>query len=209
MARNSRSFLAREGRLYIVTTVVVALLVSLSNYAPLSIPLWIIAAFFIFVFRATVREIPPSPLGVISPVDGSVVAVTDTRDPYIDREAKAVTLRIKGIGEYAISSPTEGKIVEYWVRSALNHRGKEVTRFSYWIQTDEKDDVAITLSSRFWSRPSWYVNVGERIGQGQRCGYMAFGGEVVVFLPANSRINVSVGEKVLAGADVIAVFIHE
>ena len=58
-------------------------------------------------------------------------------------------------------------------------------------------------------RPHCYVQSGERIGQGQRCGFMSFGARLEVYVPTNSRIDIEVGERVRAGESVIAHFIHQ
>ena len=53
-----------------------------------------------------------------------------------------------------------------------------------------------------------YLNSGERVGQGQRCGYISFGGVVDLFLPMESKILVEVGQYVDSGSTVIAQLIH-
>ena len=52
------------------------------------------------------------------------------------------------------------------------------------------------------------MNSGERIGQGQRCGYLPFGGVVDLFLPVESKVLVEVGQRVDSGSTVLAELIH-
>ena len=81
--------------------------------------------------------------------------------------------------------------------------------YAQWIQSDEKDDVLLIIeTSRRSSRPKCYVQSGERIGQGQRCGFIRFGSQVDVLVPVSSRVSVSVGDDVLAGSDIIATLVH-
>lgn len=48
-----------------------------------SLPLIIIAVVSLYLFRDPERRIPPTPLGVVSPVDGRVVAVGGVSDPFL------------------------------------------------------------------------------------------------------------------------------
>ena len=53
-----------------------------------------------------------------------------------------------------------------------------------------------------------YLHSGERVGQGQRCGYFYFGGVIDVFLPLESKVQVEVGQYVQSGSSVLAQLIH-
>jgi phosphatidylserine decarboxylase len=53
-----------------------------------------------------------------------------------------------------------------------------------------------------------YLHSGERVGQGQRCGYFYFGGVVDVFMPIQSKVQVEVGQYVEYGSTVLAQIIH-
>ena len=58
-----------------------------------------------------------------------------------------------------------------------------------------------------------YINtsldeIKKRIGQGQRCGYLPFGGVVDLFLPVESKVLVEVGQRVDSGSTVLAELIH-
>ena len=46
-------------------------------------------------------------------------------------------------------------------------------------------------------------------GQGQRCGFVHLGSRVDVYLPANSKVKVSLGDRVVGGADLIALLVHK
>ena len=61
--------------------------------------MWLIPLLLIFLFRAPTRQIPPEPLGVLSPVDARVTAIEDARDGFLDRDAKKISL---AMGFFAI-----------------------------------------------------------------------------------------------------------
>jgi phosphatidylserine decarboxylase len=56
--------------------------------------------------------------------------------------------------------------------------------------------------------PRCYIRIGERVGQGQRCGFIHLGGQVDLYLPQSSRTLVAPGDWVRSGSDVIAKLIH-
>lgn len=56
------------------------------------------------VFRDPRREVPASPLGVVSPVDGRVVTVDVTDKGVFHGEANRVVIRIDSLGTYTAST---------------------------------------------------------------------------------------------------------
>lgn len=180
-----------------------------------AVPLWLSVLFVGFLFRDPARKIPPIPLAIVGPVDGRVVSIDAMRDPLIDRDAIRIVLEMKLFNVFTARSPMEGKVLEQWFGRKPNGDSPESQNklpagsFAQWVQSDEGDDVTTVLKpSSIFQRPRCYVHSGERIGQGQRCGIVPFGSMVEVFVPANSHINVHVGNKIRAGCDTIATLVH-
>ncbi|MFQ5489005.1 MAG: phosphatidylserine decarboxylase [Gammaproteobacteria bacterium] len=211
-------YIARQGWPFILAAVLVALVLHFTVGEPWSLPFWLLALVLLYLFRDPTRRIPPAPLGVVSPVDGKVTAVESCRDPYLQRDAVRIGLRMQHFGVYTTRSPVEGKIMDIWFFPAGSVRPGEaavvgdashIDRYAIWLQTDEQDDVVLVIRvTEHRLRPRCYVHIGERIGQGQRCGMVGFGGEVNVYVPANSRIEVQPGSRVRAGSDIVATLVH-
>ncbi len=211
-------YVARQGWPFILAALAAAVVLHFTVGEPWSLPFWVLAVLLLYLFRDPERRIPPAPLGVVSPVDGVVTAVEACRDPYLERAALRIGLRMSPLGVYTTRSPVEGKIMEIWVFPAGGgaHAGNaavgdtaQIHRYAIWVQTDEKDDVVLVLRvGEHRLRPRCYVHIGERIGQGQRCGMVGFGGEVNVYLPPGSRAEVEPGARVRAGSDILATLIH-
>ena len=169
-----------------------------------SAPLWLMCAAIVYLYRDPNREIPASPLAVVSPADGVVTSVEEVSDPYLDREAVRLGIQMSHAGVYSTRSPVEGKILE-----PKNARD-DGQPHGVWLKTDEDDDLVVVMHrGPLHNLPRCYVRIGERIGQGQRCGYIQMGGRVEVYLPRHSRIQVSSGSQVKAGSDVIATLVHK
>ncbi len=170
-------------------------------------PLWGLLAVLAFLWRDPRRRPPADPLAVLAPVDGRVLAVERATDPWLDRPAWRVRLRQSPLGPFALFSPTEGKLMEHWRRG---RRDQEGALYACWLRTDEDDDVTLVIDLRRWPRAlrsPW--RVGERLGQGQRCGLAGYGVVVSVYLPAGAAPTVVVGERLRGGRDVLGKFVHE
>ena len=203
--------LAPEGRPYVTLSAVVVAGSHVFLAPQLAWPSWILLAVALFLFRDFSRAITPKALAVVSPVDGVVTEVAEQRDPYLARTARRVRIRQSRLGEFNVHSPVEGKVLERW------WPGKEGVKddvppdeFAVWVQTDEGDDVvfAVELGSRLRFLRCG-IQSGERMGQGRRCGFLGFGLTVHTHLPQSSRVEVSVGQRVRAGSDIIGVLIRK
>ena len=171
-------------------------------------PFWLMFAVLLVLFRDFKRTIPAIPLAVVSPVDGRITDIRDAvHDPYLKRMAQSVTLHQSQLGEFNVHSPIEGKVQNLWVRSAARHAESEL---AVWVQTDELDDVVMVADlSSAWRHAICHISAGEKLGQGQRCGLMAFACKVVIYLPQTSSVQVGVDQSVRAGSDKLAEFVHE
>jgi len=205
---NRHQLIANEGHVFIALSFIAAGIVGY-NFGWLEMsPLWLVPLLLVFMFRDPTRHIPPEPLAVLSPVDAEVLAIEDTRDGFIDRNAKKIVLGMGILDIYSIRSPIEGKVEHQWYVDSET-TVSDSPQFAQWIKTDEDDNVLLAIyRGRIVSRPRCYVQIGERLGQGQRCGFMSFGATIEVYVPENARIDVKVGDRVIAGEQPIAHFIH-
>ena len=78
--------IASEGWPFLAAAVAVALIVG-HFWGWWSVPFWLVALFILQFFRDPPRNVPNDPDAVVSPADGRIVAVENSRDPYLDREA--------------------------------------------------------------------------------------------------------------------------
>jgi phosphatidylserine decarboxylase len=204
MAVSRYPYFSRAGWAPLLGVVAFALLVGKTLGWGWTLPLWLACALIVYLYRDPYREIPSSPLAVVSPADGVVRAVEEVSDPYLARDAVRLEIQMSHAGVYSTRSPVEGKILE------PRNPGNGDQPYGVWLKTDEDDDLVVVMHrGPLHNLPRCFVQVGERVGQGQRCGYIQMGGRVELYLPRHSRIEVSSGSHVKAGSDVIATLVHK
>ncbi|MDH5327752.1 MAG: phosphatidylserine decarboxylase [Gammaproteobacteria bacterium] len=210
MVNKRYPLVAREAWLVITVLVLVSFTVHYALGVIVAIPLWLLTLGAAYLFRDPNRPVPPKPLAVVSPVDGTVLAVeTVDASPYTDAAVVKICLRMGPADVYTIRSPMEGKVLKQWLPREHTESQAGCDRFAQWVQSDEQDDVILTVKpSHVLKRPHCYVHSGERVGQGQRCGIAPFGAIVDVYVPNSSRIETQKGDRVHAGSDTLATLVH-
>jgi phosphatidylserine decarboxylase len=184
-------FVAQEGLPLLALVLVVAFLI-IRYYNP-----WFAvlpAALFVLlymVFRDPLRSVPSVALGVFSPVDGEVVEVGSIESGEAGKKALRIVINVDSLGTYTARAPVEGSI-------------KDLGKKALWLQTDEGDDVVLKFSGyRFGLAPRSFAKFGERLGQGQRFAYLRLTRTAELQIPVDGKVLVEVGQKVVAGTDVI------
>lgn len=206
--------IAREGWWLLAIVIAIAALLTW-YYGYLGLPAWLPVMVLFILLRDPARKVPAVPLGIVSPVDGRITAIESVYDGYVKRDALCVRMHMGLSNVYSVHSPTEGKVINQWLRAARligENKHQVLTSgkaFALWMQTDEADDVVMVMDAKsLISRPRCYAHSGERVGQGQRCGFVPLGTQVELLLPPNARLNVKVGDAVVAGEQVLATLVR-
>ena len=207
MAVSRHPIIAKEGwGLIFFLSVVIALLQHfVSHYAAI---LWLLPLAVIWLYRDPHRALPSEPLGLVSPVDGTVILAEAHPDPFLGRDAFLFRISISLTDIYSIRSVIEGKIIQQWLDPEDDDDDRSLAH-AIQIKTDEGDDVMIVLRpGRFFKKLSCDAVIGQRIGQGHRCGIIPFGSCVDIYVPVTSSIKASVGDHVKAGTSFLASLKH-
>ncbi len=170
--------------------------------------LFIVFLIFLFLFRDPKREIPSEPLAVVSPVHGIITLIEhDSDEIRLHTKAIRVQITMRLYDIYSLRGPIEGKVMEQWCSAPDKYESRR--HFDFHIKSDEGDNVVTAIRLRDIIRKFHvYMYSGERVGQGQRSGYLYFGGVVDVFLPVESKVQVELGQHVKSGSTVLAQLIH-
>ena len=180
--------LAREGRSFTVAGILIAIIVQIFAGGFWAIPFWILAL-FILQF---------------------VVAVGKSKDPVSGTEATRIAIFLNVFSVHATRIPVAGDILKQEYRSgkflnaAVDKSSEENERNLLVIRTsDSREVTCIQIAGLLARRILCYVMEGESVELGQRYGFIRFGSRVELFVPADYKIFVSVGDKVKGGSDII------
>lgn len=206
------SFFASNGIRWILLALVliVVLWVQLNIYAAL--PAAVLSLVVMRFYYDPDRELPSHPLGVMSPVDGTVLECELFHDPFINRTAQRIRIQSDLLGVYHGRSPTEGKMMEYWpgLKEDLPGYSRTETKGVWWIKTDEGDDLILAVTTNVsWWGTQCEVQAGERVGQARRCGRFPPNNIIDIMVDEGAFVEAVPGQHVKAGVDRIAIFNHD
>jgi len=207
MPSNRYPLIAREAWPFLFTFLGLAVFAQFFLSPTAFVLLLIVFLFLVFLFRDPSREIPSDPLAVVSPVHGIVTLVEEAEEIRLHAKTIRVQITMRLYDIYSLRGPIEGKVMEQWCSSPDKNESRR--HFDFHIKSDEGDNIVTAIRLRDIIRKFHvYMHSGERVGQGQRCGYLYFGGVIDVFLPLESKVQVEVGQQVKSGSTVLAHLIH-
>ena len=172
--------------------------------------------FIVFFFRDPDRTTPKERGVIVSAADGKVVTVKEVEYPDISAEKLIQVSVFLSIFDVHVNRiPVSGKVreVKYfpgkfmlaWKEKAS--LDNEQTLIS--IDSEGKTIYLKQIAGLVARRISWQLDAGQSVEAGERFGLIRFGSRVDLLLPADSRIEVKVGDKVKGGETVIGALSHE
>lgn len=198
MRYDSNPIIARSGwysvGLLTLITIVVWKLANWLYAAPFAMMLLLVA----LKFRDPDRPTPSMRLGVVAPVDGSVLAVRTVEAGPFGVPALKVRLQVSPLTIYGVRSPIEGVVSDPAAYSAGE------TRRGFCLRNDEGDLMLMTMEDWGFARPRPKVKLGQRLGHGERCGSVRFARMVEIHLPIDAAPLVRPHDTVEAGVTVLA-----
>jgi len=211
---------ARDGYTTIFVTIIFALIVSgIARYLE---PHWtayviytamaLLVAFILFFFRDPDRKITQGDNYVLSPADGNVVQIKEVEeDRYIKGAAQQISIFLSPMDVHVNRVPVTGE-VEYLEYEpgiflvAYDHRASEMNeRADFGVKHPSGTKIFFRQITGFLARRIVYhMDVGDQLKAGERFGMMKFGSRMDILVPADVEVNVSEGEKAVAGETILA-----
>jgi len=203
--------IAREGWPFIAGAVALAGLVTFLAGLAWSLPLWLVALFALQFFRDPARPTPVGERLVLVPADGRIVAVESVEDPWLKREALKISVFMNVFNVHSNRSPINGEVMAVWyhpgrfVNADLAKASLENERNAVHLRgMDGQDITCVQVAGLIARRILCYVVPGQKLGRGERYGFIRFGSRVDVYLPTSARPRVALGDRVYAARDVLA-----
>lgn len=148
---------------------------------------------------------------IVSPCDGTVVAIEETYEPEVlKRNALQVSIFMSVTNVHINWFPVGG-VVEYY----RHHDGKKMAaylpksstnneRSSVLIRTKSgKEVLARQVAGAMARRVVTYAKEGQTVSQSEEMGFIKFGSRVDLYLPIGTKIDVKLKDKVTGSQTVI------
>lgn len=209
---------AREGRLFIGISVVVAAILFVNAVfnggagrwaaalIALALSLWV--AYF---FRDPERTGERGERLVVAPADGKIVLITEVDEPaFLRGRATRVSIFMNVFSVHVNRYPVSGVVryVNYArgkFRNAVTPESSaENEQMSVGLEAGGQRVLVRQIAGLIARRIITYSREGEVVQQGERMGLIRFGSRVDVFLPAGADLRVRLGEQTAAGTTVLA-----
>lgn len=210
-----RRYLHPEGRRIIIASILIALVAGLA--AVRFLPLWVSVAIIVAVllkvlfvcrfFRVPSRHAPAEfeadPCAVLSPADGTVVAIEEVYEDEILSEQRIQVSIFMSIWNIHINWYPVSGLVEYF----RHHSGRFLVAWHPKSSTDNERTTTVVrtgtgqlvlfrqIAGFVARRIVSYSHSGLEAERGRECGFIKFGSRVDVFLPLGSEVNVTLGQK--------------
>ncbi|MFY0629146.1 MAG: phosphatidylserine decarboxylase family protein [Flavobacteriaceae bacterium] len=163
-------------------------------------------------FRNPSRKTAINDQQIIAPVDGKVVVIEEVEEPEFFKDKRLQVSIFMSPLNVHVTRYALGGIVKY----SKYHPGKYLVAWHPKASTENERTTIVVENSSFGpvlyrqiagalaKRIVNYAEEGEEVVQGTDAGFIKFGSRVDLFLPLTTKLNVSLGDKVKGGVQVIA-----
>jgi len=202
----------RAGLPFIAGALVPAAALALARRRGLAASFAVLGGFFAYFFRDPERQVPQDADVVVSPADGRVM-IAGPADPRWapPGEWKQVTIFLSPMDVHINRTPVGGRVLRVDYRPgkflpAYNEGSNDNELNEVWIDYGGRTVVFRQVVGLLARRIVCRIHEGEMLERGQRIGLMKFGSRMDVFVPADAELRVSVGDSVVGGETILAVF---
>ena len=202
---------AREGIPFVAAAAFVTLISAITGPAVLA---WILVLVTLFIgcfFRDPERVAPTGNADVVAPADGRIVAIEKVReDRFRGKPSLKISIFLSVFNVHINRIPYSGIIegVHYqkgkYVPANLARASSDNEQSWLSIRTDSGEDIVVTqVAGLIARRIVCWPTLGERVVRGERFGMIRFGSRTDLFVPEESELLVSRGDRVYGGETVI------
>jgi len=202
---HNRLPVARPGLIFISISVFLFLLCLVLGWGWLRNLVFLLTLFVVWFFRDPQRPTPPAGFG-LSPADGRIIKIESLTDnPYTKAPAKKVSIFMSPMNVHVNRAPVDGQLAGQtyypgsFVNASFDKASEHNERNALILNTDEGQVAVVQIAGFIARRIVSWVREGDKMERGQRFGMIRFGSRVDLYLPPDSEIMVTIGQKVSAG----------
>lgn len=211
---SKRPIIHPEGWKFAFIFFVISLLAFLI-YVPISIIGFLLTLFTLWFFRDPSRNTPVDSDLIISSADGKVCLIDEacppSEVPMKQVKMKRVCVFMNVFNVHVNRSPVAGVIKDIvykegqFLNASLDKASEKNERSSLIINSEHGADIVVVqIAGLIARRILGFVSKNQNLNQGERFGLIRFGSRVDIYMPLDSTVQCSVGDKVVAGESVLA-----
>ena len=208
-------FMVKDGVAYVLPSLAAgALIVVYSNnpyLAALGALLIAAGLFFAYFFRNPSRRVARNDSHIISPADGTVLEVSPApMGRGLAQGGQVIRIFLSVFNVHLQRAPVAGTIsnVEYrpgkFLPAMKPEAHVENEQNIITMQSAKGDFEVRQIAGILARRVVSWVKAGQQVEQGQHIGFIKFGSQVDLTVPASAKIKVKTGDKVRGGLTVLA-----
>ncbi len=202
---------AAAGYHFIFTSAITTAVFALLGLTFLALTGLVVTFSICMFFRDPDRVIPNDDKAVVSPADGKVIlAETIDGSPFYDGECVKISIFMSIFNVHVNRIPHEGVVerIRYhpgkFFSANLDKASKHNEYNAVFIETEEGKNICVVqIAGLIARRIICHIQKNDPVIRGQRFGLICFGSRLDVFLPADTELKVTVGDKVKAGTSVL------
>lgn len=211
-----RARIAREGRPFVAGGLCVGVVALGFGWTLFGLLALGFAAFSLVFFRNPWPATPALPGIAVSPASGKVIAVEKRHEPHFLRtEALHIAIFLNVVDVHINRAPVRGKLVDQHYHagrfiSATSDKCADVNERNHLIFECAEEGASgahillTQIAGLIARRIVSYPKLGEVYERGEAFGLIRFGSRTDLWLPADSRALVKVGDRVRVGETVVA-----
>jgi len=169
--------------------------------------------FSLFFFRDPARVITAEAREVVSPADGTVVAVEDLKEtPHYSGPCRRISIFLSIFSVHVNRAPFDGTVRDIrrggggFLIASKPEAGELNVSNDIWLDTPRGPMTVRQITGLIARRIVCEAGVGETLAKGQKFGMIKFGSRTELYLPMNAAVCVKVRDKVAAGTSLVARF---
>jgi phosphatidylserine decarboxylase len=200
--------MVKEGYYFGIPPLVLGILFFFLHWTAAAAGVVCLSLFCFSFFRDPERVVPSDPGAIVSPADGRVVVITD--ESHAGRAGKRISIFLAVWNVHVNRTPAAGTIttLEYrpgkFFAAMKAEASTQNEQNIFTLATDGGEIVFKQIAGLIARRVVSWKKAGDVVQRGERIGLVRFGSRADVWLPAQARIAVKLGDHVAGGSSVLA-----
>ncbi len=203
--------IAKEGFPFIGISAFITLICAILGYSCLTTIALITTAFILYFFRDPERFIPERSDALVAPADGKIILIEDVSDTaFTQTQAYKISIFMNVFNVHVNRIPCDGTVDRVMYTpgkfySADSAQGALHNEYCATLLTTAsgRKIAFVQIAGLIARRIVCWLEPLDTVQRGRRFGLIRFGSRVDLYLPKDTELKITVGQKVIAGETIL------